>query len=156
AWLKLDGFRQEWQAQTARRADADFVFRVPVSATLWQRCLGQAPGLEVGVRLLPAPPEAGALTPVAVTIRPVGCGAAQAAEQLQGLGPVLLDGVRNSLEAQSVPARERFPFTRPVRVCPVVRGRPGEMIAARGKDISLSGVGLYLPCPPPSPDLHLH
>jgi hypothetical protein len=155
AQLKLDGFRQQWHAQVVSRADGCFVFRVGAGSTLWQRCLGKSPGLEVQVRLLPPRPETAGLTPVSVTVRPVDCGAGKAAELLQEVGPVLLDSVRNYLQAQAMPGQERFPFTRPVPVLPSILGRPGEAIAAEGKDIALGGMGLYLPCTPPSLEVYL-
>jgi hypothetical protein len=155
ALLKLDSFREQWQAQEVRRGDGCFVFRVSAGGNLWQRFLGKSPGLEVGVRLLPPRPETGGLTPVSVTVRPADCRAEQAAELLGEVGPVLLDSVRNYLQAQAMPGQERFPLGRPVRVLPSIQGRPGEAIAALGKDISLGGMGLYLPCRPPSLEVYL-
>jgi hypothetical protein len=155
ALLKLDAFRQQWQAEAVSGGDRSFVFLVSAGGNLWQRCLGRAPGLEVRVRLLPPRPTTGTLTTVVVTVRPLGCGAGQAAELLEELGPALVDGVRNALQARSMPGRQRYPFTQPVPVCPVLQGRPGEAIAAQGKDISLGGMGLYLPCRPPSSEVYL-
>ncbi len=69
---------------------------------------------------------------------------------IQEIGPLLLESLRSQLEAY--PERrnqERVPWPHPVRVTfPVADDKPGETLDGRGKDISLGGMGLYLPRAP--------
>ncbi|MGH7226328.1 MAG: PilZ domain-containing protein, partial [Gemmataceae bacterium] len=69
---------------------------------------------------------------------------------LKEVGPLLLDSLRSQLEAY--PERrmqERVPWPHPLRAAFLQEdGQVGETHDGKGKDISLGGVGLYLPRAP--------
>ena len=47
ARLKLDGFVQQWGAEIVGDSEDQFVLRLGLPGSFWQRCLGAQPGLEV-------------------------------------------------------------------------------------------------------------
>jgi serine/threonine protein kinase len=152
-------FCQEWKAQVVRwDADGLFAFHVRLPTSFWRRWLGGQPDFEIQVRL--ARPEAAdeALTEITVQIRPFVTDREQATRLLEEAGPVLLTSVRSYLQLSPERRREeRLPFDRPVDVYPVQADpRLGQAIACQGIDISASGMGLWLPCRPPTPQLVIH
>ena len=149
--LKLAGFCRDWQADVVSDGTDTFVFRTRLQSSFWKRCLGKQPGLEVTVKALTAGPHA-TLTDLLVRIVPSGCGPDEGACALEKHGPPLLDNLRSHLQAgPERRAQPRLPFERPLRVSPVLANkRLGEAFVCQGKDISLAGIGLYLPCKPPS------
>lgn len=128
-----------------------------VRRSLWERCLGKQPGLEVTVRLTP-PHSASDATAVTLRIQPHGCDGEQAAQLLEDHGPMLAKSVCTYLQA--VPQRrshDRFPFAASLRVCPVFAGgKLGEAIACQGKDLSLGGIGFAMPCAPATSHVYVN
>jgi serine/threonine protein kinase len=147
---KLEGFRQQWQARLARQDATTFVFQIEPPANFWQRCLGKRPALAIEVRL--DPPSSPTLpTDIAIQITPSGYGPREADQLLRDVGPPLLESLRLYLQAH--PERrseERLLWHPPLEVYPVEGDLAGEVIRCRGKDISLHGIGLYLPQEPPT------
>ncbi len=147
ARLKMEGFVQHWHAEVVQAQEEAFVFRVPLAASFWQRCLGQEPGFQLTVRL--AAPQDGRrdMTEVDVEIRPTECGPTRAAELLAREAPQLLESLRTFLQVEGERRRlARVPFDHPLGVFPVLADRRlGDALVCQGKDISLQGMGLYLP-----------
>jgi serine/threonine protein kinase len=148
--LRLDGFRQEWRASPMRADGPGVAYLVSLSSGSWQRLWRMQPGLKVLIEMAPPAPPA-ALTEITVRLEPVRCGA-DAERILEELGPQLLKSLRE--HCQALPERRnqaRLRFEQPVRVAPVLDGRDlGDEILSQAKDISLRGMGLVMPCRPPS------
>jgi hypothetical protein len=155
--VKLEAFRDYWKAQKLADDGSACSFFLQRSGSLWQRCLGRAPGLEVHLRLRSPRMTQSWLTEVRIEIRPTGCGPDQAAELLRTTGPLVLESLHHFL--QVVPDRRRhprWPLDRTVQVFPMLEGNQlGEAIVAQCQDISEGGVGLFLPCQPPSSEVLL-
>ena len=149
--LKLAGFREQWQAEVVNANADNFTFRVRLQSSFWKRCLGTQPGLEVQVQAAPAQPNA-TLTDVLVRIVPSSCGREEGAHALEKHGPPLVDSVRSHLQAgPERRAQPRLPFACALQVRPVLaNNRLGEPILCQGRDISLGGMGLTVPCKPPA------
>jgi hypothetical protein len=147
--LKLEGFRQEWNAETVLQERELFIFSVRTAPGFWQRLIGKQVGLEIQVRLSPPARPGKALSDVSVVIRPFGCNRAQAVRLLAEMGPVLLESLRIHLQASPEQrTQERLQWNQPLRVIPVVTGlKTAEPIECVGKDISARGIGFYLPQP---------
>jgi serine/threonine protein kinase len=147
ARTKLEAFRQQWYGQVIRDDGQGLVFHVSLPANFWRQWIGRQPGLEVRVRL--ARHHALSATPVdvAVEIRPYRCSSKRGAALLQEMGTTLLEGLRACLLVNAERrTQDRLLWPHPLRVCPVAAdGTEEEPVECRGKDISLSGMGLYLP-----------
>jgi serine/threonine protein kinase len=145
---KLDLFRQQWTGQLLRASDELYSFQVRRSLSFWQRWLGRRARLEVQVQL----PVSGPPTEVLMQVRPFGCGREQGQPLLTALAPLLFESAATCLQA--APERRvqaRIPWEHPVQVCFVSGTREiGPRIDCRGKDLSLTGIGLFLPPELPS------
>ncbi|HZY91069.1 MAG TPA: protein kinase [Gemmataceae bacterium] len=148
AKLKLEGFREQWAAEVKTKQPTFFAYKVRVPGSLWQRCMGGTPHLEVQVRLWP-PGATSALTPVSITIEPVGCTADKAAYYLAKIGPQMLQSARNFLQPEPSSGQERQPFEGPVHFHPLVEaGKPGEPVAGQARALWRVGMSLVLPTRP--------
>jgi hypothetical protein len=158
ALLKLEGFCQDWQGETVLRERGLFVLSVRTSVGFWERLIGRQVGLEIHVRLMPPARPGQHLSEVGVLIRPFGCGRARAVQLLEEMGPVLLESLRAHLQAlPEQRAQERLLWNERLRVHPVVAGlRAADGIDCLGKDISVRGIGIFLPQPLPATHLYVN
>jgi hypothetical protein len=119
--------------------------------------MGQRPGLELEVVLTTSPGGTEGLLHVCLRARPFGCGPEQGRGMLERVAPELMRSLRDCLQLSAERRHgERLPFDEAVQVFPVgPDGAVGGPVAARGKDISPGGLGLYLPFPPQSDRLYV-
>ncbi len=152
AALKLEGFRQEWDAEAVLRDQDTFVFAVRAAPLFWERLVGRHIGLEIEVRVTRPARPGHKLSELTVVIRPFGCGRERAVRLLESLGPVVLERLRAHLQVRSdLRAQDRLVWNQPLRVVPVLAGlEDGAAIECVGKDISVRGIGLFLPRPLPA------
>jgi serine/threonine protein kinase len=176
----FDTFRRQWNAQVVRESERSVTFQVPFPGSFWKRWLGGPRGLLVEVRWGRPRATGAALPEMSVRvccsdIKPEDailqlldfCSEAMRRSAdgkskpeyalLHAVGPLVLDSLRSQLEAY--PERrtqERVPWPHPVRArFHQTDGEAGESIDGRGKDISLGGMGLYLPSAPAGSKIHL-
>jgi hypothetical protein len=94
-------------------------------------------------------PHTLSVTPIDVTVavQALHCGRRKAARLVQTLGSNLLEGLRTFLLCKSEKrTQDRLLWPHPVEVCAIEQdGTVGQPIVCRGKDLSLSGIGFYLP-----------
>jgi serine/threonine protein kinase len=147
--LKLRVFAEQWSAERTADTGERFAYRIPLSGGLMQRLFGRGPALEVEILLRECSAVETTMTPLTITLRTSGTSASRSAEVLEDSGREVLESLRSALVA--VPERrrqERWSFDRSVHVRPVQGGvAAGVTLPARTKDVSLSGLGLYLPGP---------
>jgi len=111
ARLKLEGFREQWQAEEVHRGDRRTVYQIASKSNLWDRCLGRTPGLQVEIRIGTADNVTG-LSPIRIRLDPVDCNRMRAEQLLGELGPTLLSSLQTYLHSQSEKSsQERFPLT---------------------------------------------
>jgi serine/threonine protein kinase len=148
---KLDALRQQWNGQVIREDEEGVVLHVSRPLSFWQRWLGRQAGLELHLRL--ATPAARADgTDVHVTIRPTGCAGEEGARLVKGVGPLLLASICDTLQVTADRrGQDRIAWEHPLAVRFVLANRQlSEPVACTGKDISLTGIGFYLPPELPS------
>lgn len=152
---RLNAFRQQCHGELLREEDSRYFFYISLPARLWQQWLGWQPGLEIQVYLHREHPLA--ITPVRVRVllHPRHCSRRQAEGLLRNLGLSLLDGLQRTLTCQdNQRTQDRLLWPWPVRIRPLhADGTAGEAILCRGKDISASGIGFYLPHELPVADI---
>jgi hypothetical protein len=155
--LKLEGFRQQWNARSTQPEPGRFVFFLSTATTFLQRLTGHQVGLEIEVQLVPTPRISRRRTEIAVIIRPFGCNRTQAVRLLAETGPVLLENIRDYLQAcPEQRKQERLAITRPLRVSPVLADMQlAKPIACVGKDISPRGIGFFLPQAPSTSQVYI-
>jgi serine/threonine protein kinase len=139
--------------ESARELLSDFCRRWPAELveergeTLLYRTTDKMSGLEIALRFQPhdTPP----LGDVRIEVRSQGCGPARAKQLLDETGPLLLDALRNALQAHPDRRRQdRLRYDRPVLIQTVEEGDEPETIHARALNLSRTGMGLFLPIKP--------
>ncbi len=153
----FETFRRQWNAQVVREGDHSVVFQVALPGRFWQRWLGGAQGLLVDIRWSRPRPASNTLPEVSVRVRCPDKKNKADDPLVKEVGPLLLDSLRSQLEAY--PERrtqERVAWPHPVRAAFLLADdKLGETIEGRGKDLSLGGMGLYLPRAPAGSQVHL-
>jgi len=152
---KLQTFCQEWNARILQVGEEGFRLQVNLQPNFWQSVLGRRPGLEIKVKLDRPRVASTALREVTIHIRPVGCSQEQSQRLTEEVGPLLLESLRGSLQANPERrVRQRLRYDCKLRVSPIyLNATQGRAMEARGKDLSVTGIGLYLPHEPPSSEL---
>jgi serine/threonine protein kinase len=143
---KLGALRRQWNGQVIREDDDWVVLHVSRPLGFWQRWLGRQAGLEVHIHLANRPGTPGS-TDVHVTVQPTGCGREQGAQLVKGVGPLLLASICATLQVTAERrGQDRVAWKYPVSVRFVLANRElSEPVSCMGKDISLTGMGFYLP-----------
>jgi serine/threonine protein kinase len=157
ARLKLAGFEHQWGAKVILCDDSQIVLELPLPGSLWQRCLGRQPALEVRINLGGPRRTTEAFTAIRIEVGPRGCGPEQAVAALEQFGPHLLHDLRTYLQVQPERrARPRMPFDERLGLFPVLDGqRHGDGMACQGKDLSPGGFAVFAPQAPPSGHLYV-
>jgi hypothetical protein len=149
---RLDGVRRQWHGREVRRDDATLVFLMKPPRSYWQRWASRQLSLQVRIHLKAAPAPAPGPTEVSVAILATTDNAGEeAALVAKALSQLLLESIRGALQV-TVKGRgqERLPWPHPLKLWPVhAGGRLGEPIECQGKDLSLNGIGFYMPGNPP-------
>lgn len=144
---KLESFQLPWPSERIRHDDDGLVIRVDVPANLWRRCLGKSSSLVVHVQQQRVQPRVA--TPIEITTRIIAfdCGRQRGKIFLDSMSPLILESVRNLFLLNSERRSEdRVPWPHPIKVIPLLAsGRHDVALAGQGKDISLNGMGFYLP-----------
>jgi serine/threonine protein kinase len=147
ARVKVDAFRQQCNGQLIRDADEAYEFYIDTPANFWQTWIGRQAGLKLCVQL--ARQHALSATPivVTVTIQASGHSKKKAAQLVEEMGATLVEGLRTFLLVNSEKrTQDRLLWPHPVEVCGIeADGTVGSPVLCRGKDISLGGIGFYLP-----------
>jgi len=148
ARVRLQTFCDQCFGQMAREDDRGCGFTVPLPRNSWSLWSGRQPALELQVIMDRLDPVAATPIEVAAQVRALGCGEEGRAKLLQEMALPLLDSLRNHLLVKSKNrAQKRLPWPHPLRVYPFYPdGRKGQAILCHGKDITLSGIGFYVPC----------
>lgn len=155
--IKLESFKEQWGAVTVSTSEEQHVLEIRLKTSFWQRCMGQSPTLEVSIQLIPPQASGTTMTDLRLLVRPRHCNPEQAAHVLEEQSPPLLNSLRECLQVGPERRRYlRFQYNAPVQICLVNdRGEVGDPMVCQGRDISRSGMGLYLPTRPPGTHLVL-
>ncbi len=144
---KLNEYRTKRDARLVLDTLREYIFQVDLPTKRWESWVGKKPALEIKVSL--AKRHAFAATPidVAVTLFPVGCSQKRGKSALEDVGLEILEEIRSYIVPKAEKRRgDRFLWSHPLEVCPLeADGTVGDPIVCRGKDLSLTGIGFYMP-----------
>lgn len=147
ARVKLDGFCRQWYGQVVRDDEDALVMHLTMPSNFWQQWMGREPGLEVRIAFARVNPAAATPIEIGIHLSALRCSRARGQELIEEMGPQLIDSARKHLLVNSekrTQDRIGWPYT--LRVIPVhADGTRDEAVECRGKDISQSGIGFYLP-----------
>jgi hypothetical protein len=133
----LRDFCRRWPAELVEERGETLVYRTTDKASC----------LEIALRFRPH--EAPPLGDVHIAASPQGCSPARAKQLLDESGPLLLDALRNALQAHPDRRRQdRLRYDRQVVIQTVAEGEAPQTIHARARNLSRTGIGLFLPVKP--------
>jgi serine/threonine protein kinase len=159
---RLEGFREQRHGEALISEASRLLFHMQTPRSFWQRWTRKQPGLEVdlavGAPEMEAPEGVQTRTEVRMELRPRGCTREQASELLEAFGPLLIESVRSHLRRTGFGRSEdRLVWHHPLVLHSIEPdGSLGAPIECQGKDISLGGIGFYLPGQLPSSQVLLH
>ncbi len=155
--MKLQAFCQQWNTKFTAKDEQTLVCFLAFSGNLWQRAVGKVPGLELTLRLQPTRNPGATLTNLMVSLVPVHCGPPKSDQILREYGPELIHRLRHYLQVNTDRrGAERFPYQQTVQVIPCQNGTEvGEPLLGQTKDISSTGLGVFLPSRPPTPEVYV-
>lgn len=148
---RLEGFRKQWSAERIGSDTDPVIFRMAAPQTFWQRWAGQQPTLEVHVRIaseeVATPGGTQSRSQVRMDVHVRQCPADKGGELLKAVGPLLVESMRTHLQVDPCGRKqERVVWHFPLQVCAILpNGSLGLPLDCQGKDISLNGIGFYLP-----------
>lgn len=144
---QLQHFSRQMFTRLERRGDASSVMYFDLPTTFWQQWRGQVPRLELQVDL--ARVNLMSATPIEIkaTLFVRNCGKLKAAELFEKMSSEIFNNLQQQMLVHSEKrAKDRLTWAHSVRVIPIdVEGHPQDAIECRGKDLSQSGIGFYLP-----------
>jgi hypothetical protein len=159
--LKLEGFRQHWNAESAPPAGDSFAFKIHTSngkTGFWSLSKPAPVGVEMEVRLQPADAMDANQREAVVRVSLFGDHGALKGTLLPLTAPRLFQSLRAYLQGGTDQrGRERWPFTQRVGVYPILAHLEiGRALEGRGRDVSPGGARLQVPQEPPSEYAYLH
>jgi serine/threonine protein kinase len=144
---RLHHFSQETFANLIAQNEAHCTMQFDLPSSFWQNWWGQPPKLELHVELARVQPMSA--TPIAVKaeLRTRHCAKKQAVAIFQKMGQEIFESLQQHLVVNSEKrAKDRLLWPHPIKITPIGKcGESGEPIECRGKDLSQTGMGFYLP-----------
>ena len=159
---RLEGFQQQWNARVLTSGEHSLSLQMQTPCSFWQRWTGRQPAMEVHLSIgqpeVNAPVGVQVRTEVRMDVRPRDCSREQSAELIKMVGPLLVESVRQHLSVHPRGRQqERLLWHHPLQMSSIQPdGQIGPPIECQGKDISLNGIGFYLPGALPSAQVMLH
>lgn len=144
---QLQAFSQQMFTRIERTGDACSTMHFDLPSNFWQQWRGQVPRLELRVEM--ARVNLMSATPIEIkaTLRAYHCRRQRAAEIFDKMGTEIFDSLqRHMLVNSEKRTRDRLLWPHPTTIIPIDgNGQPEEPIECRGKDLSQTGMGFYLP-----------
>jgi serine/threonine protein kinase len=147
AHTKLGSFAQPWFGEVIRDDDQGVAFRISLPTSFWRKLFRKPVGLQVSIRLARANSMSATPIKVTTTVAPLRKKHPASRKLLNELGPQIIDSLQAMLQSEAVKrSQDRLLWPHPLKVTPIrANGSYEEAIECRGKDISRSGIGFYLP-----------
>ena len=146
AKLRLDIFRQEWNAERRAGTDTEALLFVPLERTFWQRVRGTTGGVDVFVSIKPHEASPKHLAEATFVFRPAHCGPKLAQRIREELAPAMVKSLRECLNVKSERRGEdRVPFAYELTVRHRPTGQPPVEHRCTGVNLSKRGLAFLSP-----------
>lgn len=152
---KVDVLRQIWYGTVSLDEESHYQFAVQLPSKFWREKSEKVPTLEVSVCLQRKEPLVPLPIEVSIDVRARNCRRRHAYRMLRRVGLAMVERLRNGLLVNSEQrVQTRIDWHSPIMVQPIFgNGSAGEVVACRGRDLSSTGIGFYLPHPMPTADV---
>ena len=144
---QLQAFSKQLFTRIERRGDTSSVMVFDLPSNFWQQWRGVVPRLELHVSM--ARVNLMSATPIEIkaTLRALHCTKQRAAEMFAKMGAEIFNSLQQHMLVNSEKrTKERLLWPHPIKIIPIdANGEAEEAIECRGKDLSQTGIGFYLP-----------
>lgn len=140
-------FAQQMFARITRQNESACTMQFDLPTNFWQHLRGLEPKLELHIDLARVNPMSATPIDIKVRLRAIQCNRQKAAALFEKMSPEIFAGLQQRLLVNSEKrTKDRLLWPHPITIIPIDRhGQQEEPIECRGKDLSQTGVGFYLP-----------
>ncbi|HZZ78197.1 MAG TPA: protein kinase, partial [Gemmataceae bacterium] len=144
---QLRVFAQQMFAHIIRQNESGCTIHFDLPITFWQQWCGQQPKLELQIEMARVNPLSSTPIEIKARLRAVDCPKQRATELFDKMSPEIFAGLQQHLLVNSEKrTKDRLLWAQNLTIVPLdANGQPEEAIECRGKDLSQTGVGFYLP-----------
>ncbi len=144
---QLRVFAQQMFARITRQNESACTMHFDLPSGFWQHWRGQDPKLELHVELVRVNPMSATPININSRLRAIHCTKQCATDLFEKMSPEIFAGLQQLLLVNSEKrTKDRLLWPHPITIIPLDRhGQQEEPIECRGKDLSQTGVGFYLP-----------
>ncbi len=144
---QLNAFSNQMFTRIERRGESSFVLCFDLPTNFWHHWRGQVPRVELNVEVARVNPMSATPIEIRAELRALHCTKHKAADLFEKMGPEIFNGLQQHLLVNSEKrTKDRLLWPHPITIIPINRqGEEDEPIECRGKDLSQTGLGFYLP-----------
>ena len=140
-------FARQMFACIIKQNESACTMHFDLPGNFWQQWRGQDPKLELHIELDRVNPMSATPIEIKARLRAVHCTKQRAADLLERMSPEIFAGLQQLLLVNSEKrTKDRMLWPHPITIIPIDRhGQQDDPIECRGKDLSQTGIGFYLP-----------
>lgn len=144
---QLREFCTQTSGQIAGQTDNRMAIRFELPTNRWQQWWGTKPTMELSVEMTRVNPMSATPIEIKAELKVLNCSKKKSLELFRTTGPELFSALQERMLINSEKrTKDRLLWPHPVTIVPIDRnGQPEEAIECRGKDLSHTGIGIYLP-----------
>jgi serine/threonine protein kinase len=144
---QLQVFCKQSFASVVQQNESSCTMHFKVPATFWQQWRGQQPKLELRVEMARANPMSATPIEIKAELRALHCVKSKALSLFDKMGAEIFNSLQQNMLVNSEKrAKDRLLWPHPIKIIPIDRhGQTEDAIECRGKDLSQTGMGFYLP-----------
>lgn len=144
---QLRFFSAQMFASITRQDETSCTLKFELPSSFWESWWSGEPKLELLVEMGRGNPMSATPIEIKAELRAINCTRIKAGELMDRMGPDILDNLQKHLLINSEKrSKDRLLWPHPVKIIPIdSHGQMEEPIECRGKDLSQSGMGFYLP-----------
>ncbi|MBI3822200.1 MAG: protein kinase [Planctomycetes bacterium] len=144
---RLHAFAQQMFARVVGHTEASCTMHFELPSTFWQNWWGQQPKLELVVEMARVNPMSPTPIEIKAQLRAVNCAKSKAGALFDKMSAEIFGSLQQNLVVNAEKrTKDRLLWPHPIVIIPIDKhGQPEDPIECRGKDLSQTGMGFYLP-----------